>query len=139
MKNNFFCKIQKNASSQSREGLIFRISDLNLKNCDLFSIVLDRAQTHKLNDMPRVTDYKRTMKVVVGVKFATKIALRFGKNIVVIGHLNYLVNFPCDCYLCSQIFYCQSHNSDTTAAIVHGHNPGNPILSLLGHEILDIV
>ena len=35
MKNNFFCKIQKNASSQSREGLIFRISGLNLKNCDL--------------------------------------------------------------------------------------------------------
>ena len=64
----------------------------------------EHTQTHKLNDMPRVTDYKRTIKVVVGVKFASKIALRFGKNIVVIGHLNYLVNFPCDCYLCSQIF-----------------------------------
>ena len=41
-----------------------------------------RAQTDKLNDMPRVADYERTMKVVVGVKFATKIALRFGKKVI---------------------------------------------------------
>ena len=53
----------------------------------------DKQTTDKLNDMPQVADYERTMKVVVGVKFATKIASRFGKKINMVKYKIGMNNF----------------------------------------------
>ena len=61
LKTPFYQKSKKNASSHPRGASTFQISG--------GQSTLTKSKCHA-----RVADYERTMKVVVGVKFATKIA-----------------------------------------------------------------
>ena len=56
----------------------FQVSNSKTVTCRFWSDDDKRRHTDKLNAMPRVADYENTMKVLVWVKFASKIASQFG-------------------------------------------------------------